>query len=219
MSVMPLLATSSGERFEMLLRRATHSLAVLGVVAVMMTLLFAPQAITILSGHHFLGAATSMRLLGLACYFSFLNTALGFAAVACNRHHRMIIVSAAGLILNVGLNLALIPRFGINGAATATLISEFVALIGVRIVFARDVGTKISLVKISLLPVIVGAGVTVIGRFALLKSWHATIPTLLWAPVILVIFLVVLALVRGLTEEVAFASEKMKSVVKMRKPG
>ena len=210
-SVMPLMATSSGERFEKLLRRTEHSLAVLGAAAVMITVLFAPQAIAILSGHRFLAASTSLRLLGLSCYFSFLNTALGFAAVACNRHHRLVIVSAIGLVLNVGLNLTLIPKYGINGSALSTLISEFVALIAVRWVFAKDVGTKVSLTRLSLRPVLVGTLVTFFGRYVLLRSWHAPVMTVLWAPVILVLYFGVLSLTGGLSEELAFAAEKVKS--------
>jgi len=211
-SVMPLLATSSGDRFALLLRRMEQSLAVLGVVAVMTTVLFAPQAITILSGRHFLGAAPSLRLLALSCFFSYLCTALGYAAVACNRHHRMIFVSAVGLVLNVGLNLLLIPRFGINGAATATLISEFVALLGVRFIFGRDVGADLSLSKISVRPVVVGIGVTLFARYVLLGSWHASIVTVAWAPAIVIIFLGLLALTGGLSEEVSFARRKLSDL-------
>lgn len=210
-SVMPLMATSSGERFEKILRRSEHSLAVLGAAAVMVTVLFAPQAIDILSGHRFLGASTALRILGLSCYFSFLNAALGFAAVACNRHHRLVAVSAFGLIFNVGLNIALIPRFGINGSSFATLISEFVALVGVRWIFAKDVGTKVALTRLSLRPVLVGAVVTFFGRYVLLRSWHAPVVTVVWAPIIVVLYFGVLALVGGLSEEVAFASEKIKA--------
>jgi O-antigen/teichoic acid export membrane protein len=216
-SVMPLMATSSGEKFQKLLRRTEHSLAVLGAAAVMITVLFAPQAIDILSGHRYLGASTALRLLGLSCYFSFLNTALGFAAVACNRHHRLVVVSVVGLVLNVALNIALIPRMGINGSALSTLISEFFALIGVRYVFSKDVGTKVSLTRISLRPVLVGAMVTLFARYAILHSWHAPIVTVLWAPGILVLFFVVLALVGGLQEEMAFAREKVKSHLRGRK--
>jgi O-antigen/teichoic acid export membrane protein len=214
-SVMPLMATSSGERFEKLLRRTEHSLAVLGGAAVMLTVLFAPQAIDILSGHRYLGATVALRLLGLSCYFSFLNTALGFAAVSCNRHHRLVTVSAIGLVLNVALNIALIPRWGINGSALATLISEYISLIGVRYIFAKDVGTKVSLTRMSIRPVLVGTAVTLFARYALFHSWHASIMTLLWAPVILVIYFGTLMLVGGLQEEMAFVREKLKS----RHPG
>jgi O-antigen/teichoic acid export membrane protein len=210
-SVMPLMATSSGERFEKLLRRTEHSLAILGAAAVMITVLFAPQAIEILSGHRFLAASSALRLLGLSCYFSFLNSALGFAAVACNRHHRLVVVSAFGLVLNVVLNVILIPKMGINGSALSTLISEIIALIGVRWVFAKDVGTKVALTRLSLRPVLVGTLVTLFSRYVLLRSWHAPVVTVLWAPAILVLYFAVLALVGGLHEEMTFASEKVKS--------
>jgi O-antigen/teichoic acid export membrane protein len=215
-SVMPLMATSTGERFGKILRRTEHSLAVLGAAAVMLTVLFAPQAIDILSGHRYLGASTALRLLGLSCYFSFLNTALGFAAVACNRHHRLVAVSAIGLVLNVALNIVLIPTWGINGSALATLISEFISLVGVRFIFAKDVGTKVSLTRVSLRPVVVGAVVTLFARYVLLHSWHASTVTVLWTPVILVLFFGVLALVGGLSEELTFATSKIKSRLRER---
>jgi O-antigen/teichoic acid export membrane protein len=215
-SMLPLLATTSGEQFAKLVRRAVHGLAVLGTAAVIIALLFAPQAITVLSGHHFLGAATPMRLLALASLLSYLNAALGWAAVACNRHHRIIFVSGIGLFLNVGLNLVLIPRFGIDGAAASTLISEFFALLGVRIVFGRDVGAKISLTKIAFLPVLIGITVVLFGRYVLLRSWHAPVSTILWAPGLLILFLGLLALVGGLSEEVAFARQKFSNVTHRR---
>jgi O-antigen/teichoic acid export membrane protein len=218
-SVMPLLATSSGERFANLVRRMEDGLAVLGVLAVMITLLFAPQAIEILTGHHFLGAATPLRLLAASCYFSFLNTALGYAAVACNRHHRMIFVSAVGLVLNVGINLLLIPRYGINGAATATLISEFVALVGVRAIYARDVRSKVSLTKLSVRPIVIGVVVTLFARYLLLRSWHAPVATVAWAPLIVVMFLGLLALTGGLTEEVSYVRRILSHVGKPRISG
>lgn len=213
-SVMPLLATSSGEEFLKVIRRAEHGLAVLGGAAVTITLLFAPQAITVLSGHRFLGAATPMRLLILASLFGYLNAGLGWAAVACNRHHRIIYVSGIGLFLNIGLNLFLIPRFGIDGAATSTLISEIVALVGVRVVFGRDVGAKISLIKISLLPVLVGAIVVLLGRYEILRSWHAPVSTILWTPGFLILYFGLLALAGGLPEEVAFAWKKIAIVAR-----
>lgn len=216
MSVMPLMATASGERFEKLLRRSEHSLAILGAAAVMITLLFAPQAITVLSGHRFLGATTALRILGLSCYFSFLNTALGFAAVSCNRHHRLVIVSGAGLIFNVALNVILIPKMGIDGSALSTLISEFFALVGVRWIFAKDVGTKVSLTRLSLKPVVVGTAVTAFGRFVLLRSSYAPVTTLLWAPVVLILFFGILAASGGMSEEMAFVLERARSFVRGR---
>lgn len=49
------------------------------------------------------------------------------------------------------LNLFLIPKFGINGAAVSTLDSQFVTLIGVPNDYENDVDTNIPLLKTSLL--------------------------------------------------------------------
>ncbi len=218
-SVMPLLATASDNEFAELVRRSARGLAVIGTGVALFSLLFAPQAIMVLAGSRYLGAATSMRLLSLACLFSYLNVALGWAAVARNGHHRIVIVSAIGLVLNVGLNLVMIPRFGINGAATATLVTEVITLVGTRIIFQRDVGVKISLAKLSLRSLLTGIAVVLFGRYVLLHSWHASTATILWFPGIFFLYLLLLALAGGLNEEVALASEKLKGLVKQRGKG
>ena len=88
-----------------------------------------------------------LSILAVSCVFSYLNAALGFASVARNRHHKMIVVSLVGLAVNVITNIIVIPIYGINGAATAYLFSELVTLCGVYLVFRRDVGLRIPLVK------------------------------------------------------------------------
>jgi O-antigen/teichoic acid export membrane protein len=208
-SAMPLLATAIATEFSELVRRSLHALAILGAGVGLLAVLFAPQAITILSGRHFLGAAGAMRILALACFFTFLNAALGWAAVACNRHHRIITVSVFGLILNVALNLVLIPRFGINGAAASTLISEFFTLLGVRIVFSQIVGANVSLLRSSFLPVAAGGLVIVFGHFVLFRGWQPPTSTIFWAPVLFLIFLAVLAILGGLPEEMMFVRKTL----------
>jgi O-antigen/teichoic acid export membrane protein len=131
----------------------------------------------------------------------------------------MIFVSAVGLVLNVGINLLLIPRYGINGAATATLISEFVALVGVRAIYARDVRSKVSLTKLSVRPIVIGVVVTLFARYLLLRSWHAPVATVAWAPLIVVMFLGLLALTGGLTEEVSYVRRILSHVGKPRISG
>jgi O-antigen/teichoic acid export membrane protein len=215
-SVMPLLATAAPEVFERILRRTTHSLAVLGALAVMMTVLFAPQAIAMLSGHRFLGAVAALRILGISCYFSYLNSALGYAAVARNRHHRMVAVSAFGLLLNVALNIVMIPRLGIDGSATATLGSELVALLGVWFVFSRDVGSRVYLIRQSIRPLAVAAVVALLARYVVLRGGSSSVASVVWAPVFLIAYLAILGLVKGLPEELAIVRARMRNLVRSR---
>jgi PST family polysaccharide transporter len=59
--------------------------------------------------------------------FVFWGVAAGNMLVIENLNKHNLIKSIQGLLLNLGLNLVLIPRYGINGAAIATLISQFYA--------------------------------------------------------------------------------------------
>jgi PST family polysaccharide transporter len=59
--------------------------------------------------------------------FVFWGVAAGNMLVIENLNKHNLIKSAQGLLLNVILNLVLIPKYGINGAAIATLISQFYA--------------------------------------------------------------------------------------------
>jgi O-antigen/teichoic acid export membrane protein len=198
-SLLPLLTRASPEELRSLVRRANHLLAFAGVLFAVGTLLFAPQAIRALSGVHFSGAATSLRILSLATIFTFMNTAYGYAAVARNRHHRIIVVSVVGLVLNVVLNIIAIPRWGITGSAYATLISEFVALILIRFVYSKDVDAKTSLLASAARPFLVGAVVLVVGRLLIVPARDAASElSLLWTPVIALLYVALLALVRGL---------------------
>jgi PST family polysaccharide transporter len=57
--------------------------------------------------------------------FVFWGVAAGNMLVIENLNKHNLIKSAQGLLLNIILNLVLIPKYGINGAAIATLISQF----------------------------------------------------------------------------------------------
>jgi PST family polysaccharide transporter len=59
--------------------------------------------------------------------FVFWGVAAGNMLVIENLNKHNLIKSVQGLFLNVILNLVLIPKYGINGAAIATLISQFYA--------------------------------------------------------------------------------------------
>ena len=87
---------------------------------------FAPEVLELLYGAPYAAGSGALRLLviGKAMYstVAFGGVALSMLgeAGAASR------ITAGAVVLNVSLNALLIPRAGINGAAAATLISEFV---------------------------------------------------------------------------------------------
>jgi len=69
-------------------------------------------------------SVAASRILLPAATFMFLSN-FGETALACvNRWGTIVVVSTLALVVNVALNLGLIPRFGFVGAAWATLVTE-----------------------------------------------------------------------------------------------
>lgn len=95
-------------------------------VALPMTFL-ADWMVNLLYGQHYREAGTVLAIHIWGAIFVFLGVASGvfFTVERCTR--KSFYRTALGAVSNVLLNLALIPRYGINGAAIATVLSQFIA--------------------------------------------------------------------------------------------
>ncbi len=90
-------------------------------------LLFPEEAITILFGREFAAGAASLRILIPACLVPILAGPIGLFLDALGKSRWSLGNMIVRTSLNVLLNLVLIPRLGIAGAALGTLISLVVA--------------------------------------------------------------------------------------------
>jgi O-antigen/teichoic acid export membrane protein len=95
-------------------------------IAVVLSL-FAEKLIGGLYGPSFLASAFALKISIWTAIFVFWGVAAGNMLVIENLNKHNLYKSVQGLVLNVVLNLVLIPRMGINGAAIATLISQIYA--------------------------------------------------------------------------------------------
>jgi O-antigen/teichoic acid export membrane protein len=69
----------------------------------------------------FLLGSTALTLLLLTLPLVYLTTMLANYAIATNRLRLLVGVAILLVVTNIGLNLLLIPHYGIDGAAAATL--------------------------------------------------------------------------------------------------
>jgi O-antigen/teichoic acid export membrane protein len=98
-------------------------------------LIVAPVAVVILARQQILSAlrpeyvagATSLVWLMLTVPLVYITSTLANAAIAAGRVKLLIVMAALLLIVNVGLNLILIPRYSINGAAFSTFACELMS--------------------------------------------------------------------------------------------
>lgn len=87
-----------------------------------------PQILIVLFGPAYLAAARITALLLLDGLVASLNAGFSTQLLAVGRQDVLLRVAASGAAIGVALNLALIPPFGIGGAALGTLVGEIVTL-------------------------------------------------------------------------------------------
>jgi O-antigen/teichoic acid export membrane protein len=114
-----------------LLGPSTPAVVAVGLLGALLGIAFAPQVVDILYGPPFRDAVVPLRLL-----------LLSFALLVVSRHYRLVLVAsgrqaldlkimAAAAALNVALNVWLVPRFGLVGAAASNVASEATILAAV----------------------------------------------------------------------------------------
>jgi O-antigen/teichoic acid export membrane protein len=90
---------------------------------------FAAPIMTLLFGRPFVLAAAPLRILCLGLVFLFAIWVLHAVAISMGHERLLLKTGLTGLVVNVGLNLYVIPRYGANGAAFATVVGEGVSML------------------------------------------------------------------------------------------
>jgi O-antigen/teichoic acid export membrane protein len=129
-------AGDAGTSFEQVARLGRLILAVSAVVGVAAAFL-ANLWIGLLYGQDFVGAAGAFAVLAIGCVPFSLCVVQAGALAGLNRQEINLAASGVGLIVTVVLDVCLIPRFGISGAAAASAASYIVTTAVVARAFSR----------------------------------------------------------------------------------
>ena len=104
--------------------RALAAAGGLGILLGAAALWLAGPIVSLLFGSSYGPSVVPLQVLSGGALFVFSTWILHAAAIATNLDRRLLVTTAVGLGSNVALNLLLIPRWGIAGAAWATVIAE-----------------------------------------------------------------------------------------------
>ena len=88
----------------------------------------ASPVMSLVFGSAYLPAVAPLQILAGGSIFVFCTWILHATAIATNLDRRLLVTTAIGLGTNVVLNLLFIPRWGIAGAAWATVVAEAVTV-------------------------------------------------------------------------------------------
>ena len=133
-------------------------------IAIVVSLLSVPL-IFLLYGDGYAASAPILAIHVWAGPFVFLGAALSRWLIAEDRLRFSLVRHGTGALVNIGLNLVLIPPLGGVGAAIATLVSYAVASFGACFLYAPVRGQAWAMARALLLPVrLLRAGFAALGR-------------------------------------------------------
>ncbi|HSP18234.1 MAG TPA: polysaccharide biosynthesis C-terminal domain-containing protein, partial [Myxococcaceae bacterium] len=98
--------------------------------------------------HQFGPAAAALQILGAGIFLMFTTNAFIAALNAMNRQVLFSWAAGVSLVVNVGLNLFLIPAYGFRGAAWATNLTELALLLTGWLMVRRVLGS-VALARVS----------------------------------------------------------------------
>lgn len=165
-SVFPLLSNHhvADERaeFRRLYQRSLDILTLLGISMLTLMILFARPLVEMVGGAQYAPAVMSLRILAMAFGLIWLSNLVDHSLIAIGRQDVLLRNACIGLVVNVGTNLFLIPMYGREGAAAATVLTEIAVLAPALIVLSGYIGGLPSFwVAWKLLPVACVAGAVV----------------------------------------------------------
>ena len=121
--LMARLANKDNEKFKIVLEKTLEVFIVISVPIASGGLILANQIIPLVFGQTYLGAISVFQVLMIMLLASFPLILLINSIFVYNQQKKLVVANIFGVVVNVILNFFLIPKFGITGAAVATLAS------------------------------------------------------------------------------------------------
>ena len=109
-----------------------------GVFGTILMLLFPSEIITFTAGSDYEEAAPALQLLAPYVLLAAVIAALWPVLLASGRDRALLATSLGVLVLNVALNLALIPPYGYKAAAAVSVLSEAAVLVPIALAVRRE---------------------------------------------------------------------------------
>ena len=117
----------SGELFDERMKLLYAIIIIFALLQSGFITLFAKLIIAILYGSEYGASVQALQIVVWYTTFSYLGAVRDIWILAENKQKYLLMINLSGVVVNVLLNAGLIPHYGINGAAVASLVTQFFA--------------------------------------------------------------------------------------------
>ncbi|MFH1722359.1 MAG: flippase [Candidatus Altiarchaeota archaeon] len=122
-----------------MIRRLLSLLFISGIIGGLAIYVFSAPLIYLAFGKGFVASVAPLRILSTLLPAIFLTIPLGFTLYSIGRERFVAVSTGVCAILNISLNVALIPIYGMMGAALTTVITEYLLLASYLFVIKGEV--------------------------------------------------------------------------------
>jgi len=165
--LMSKLKIAEPEKLEDIAQKAIKYLIAASIPIFIGTVMLARPFIDIIYGGAYYNSIPALRILIFAIPFVWVNRALGTTLIVTDREKIVGMNAALCVVVNIILNLALIPSFSYNGAAVATVITQLVLVVSNVYFCSRQI--KIALAFRGI-PLVLVSGLTMAAFLAVSKG-------------------------------------------------
>lgn len=125
-AILPMIVHTPQDELESVINRTMRYYAIAGALTAALGVVMAASIIRLYAGEQFNSAVVPLQILSAGQVVLFMQQGLSSISIARGHHQKLFQSNLIGLVINVALNFALIPSFGIRGSAAATTICEVV---------------------------------------------------------------------------------------------
>jgi O-antigen/teichoic acid export membrane protein len=179
------------------LQRSLEVVVAFGAPILVGTLLVADDLVTVTAGEEFAPAASALRLLVPYLALLFVSAILIRIAAALHMDKDVLVLAVTVLVLNIGLNVALLPKYGYKVAALTSTASEACVAIALSVIAWRRLAFVPSLRSLWPVGLATAAMVT--------SFWLIPLPALIAIALASLVYGLVLVSLPGTVREVAGA--------------
>ena len=196
-ALFPALAKShkiSIQKTKTLYEKSFYYMVAFALPAVIGLLMLSKKIIPLIYGNQFNNSIIVLQILGFSLFFTALNFLMGFLLNSIDKQKLFAITAGASTVVNILLNLILIPIYGYKGAGFATVASEIVNF-SMLYYFTGKNGFSVGIFKLLLKPII--SSIIMILVLHYLMSLNVILLAIIGAAS----YLVAMFLIRGLGKE------------------
>lgn len=135
------------DQFRNITRKALNFVFVAALPMMLYFMIFARQGILLLSGEGYGDSVAPMQIIMPTLLFIGLSNILGIQILVPTGREKVVLWSLiVGAVVDVILNLTLIPTYGAAGAAAGTMVAEFAVLVYQYWMLRREVGSSFRMI-------------------------------------------------------------------------